>query len=315
MGEKGYLSAILIKLRDPGEKQAVIDGLQRLLPADVTVQSPARRTQQVDIMLAAFRLNLTALSLVSLMVGMFFVGNSAAASVVRRRVSLGILRALGTGRPMILAMVLVEAAISGLIGSVLGVLISPLIASILAAPVAQTVTALYLPVDAHGGWPTPLEALAGMVAGVLASLVAAWIPARQAAAVDPTKVLHPGTAPEIFPIPALPSAFCGVVSGPARGTIDFLHGKVAQKTRALERGEGIALSESLGRRLKLGPGDTLVLYGPKGPLVLPVIDLYRDYTSRPRHCDDRGGLFCQGVGGPRGALSGDRACTRNARHD
>ena len=448
VGEPGYLSAILIKLRNPGEKQDVINRLQRLLPANVTVQPPARRTQQVDIMLAAFRLNLTALSLVSLMVGMFFVGNSAAASVVRRRVSLGILRALGTDRPMILGMVLVEAAISGLIGSVLGVLISPLIAGILAAPVAQTVTALYLPVDAHGGWPSPLEALAGIVAGVLASLVAAWIPARQAAAVDPTKVLHPGTAPEIFPMPARPLAFCGlgvlllgflcslgalfggvallgfgaaffvlagfslmvpmvalasagllrrllarprwtrgaifrialeqtmrslhrtaptiaalaaaaamtvgisvmihsfrgsviawtgrtltadlfiapaanellglehtmpetaadwwrkrpsvsavgtfrevearsdkgeqvtlgVVSGPARGSIDFLHGKVAQKTRALERGEGIALSESLGRRLKLGPGDKLVLSGPKGPLALSVIDLYRDYT-------------------------------------
>jgi EpsI family protein len=49
-----------------------------------------------------------------------------------------------------------------------------------------------------------------MVAGVLAALVAAWIPARQAASVDPTKVLHPGTAPEIFPMPALPLALCGV---------------------------------------------------------------------------------------------------------
>ncbi len=448
VGEPGYLSAILIKLRDPGEKQEVTERLRRLLPEDVTVQPPARRTQQVDIMLAAFRLNLTALSLVSLMVGMFFVGNSAAASVVRRRVSLGILRALGTSRPMILTMVLVEAALSGFIGSLLGILASPVIAGILAAPVAQTVTALYLPVDAHGGWPSPLEAIAGMVAGVLAALVAAWIPAQQAASVDPTKVLHPGTAPEIFPMPALPLAcwgagvlllgfICslgalygglallgfgaaffvlagfslmvplvtvvaagllrsvlarpllsrgvilrialeqtmrslhrtaptiaalaaaasmtvgisvmihsfrgsvitwtgrtltadlfiapaanellglahtmpetatewwrkqpsvsavgtfrevearsvegaqvtlGVVSGPARGSIDFLHGEVAKKTRALERGEGVALSESLGRRLKLGTGDKLVLSGPKGPLTLPVVDLYRDYT-------------------------------------
>ncbi len=448
VGESGYLSAILIKLRDPAEKQAVTERLQQLLPQDVTVQPPARRTQQVDIMLAAFRLNLTALSLVSLMVGMFFVGNSAAASVVRRRVSLGILRALGTSRPMILAMVLVEAALSGCIGSLLGILASPLIAGILAAPVAQTVTALYLPVDAHGGWPSPLEAVAGIVAGILAALVAAWIPAQQAAAVDPTKVLHPGTAPEIFPMPALPLAcwgagvlllgcLCslgalyggvallgfgaaffvlagfslmvplvavaaagllrrvlarpllargailrialeqtmrslhrtaptiaalaaaaamtvgisvmihsfrgsvitwtgrtltadlfiapaanellglehtmpetatewwrkqpavsavgtfrevetrsvegaqvtlGVISGPARGSIDFLHGEVTKKTKALGRGEGVALSESLARRLKLGPGDKLVLSGPRGPLTLNVIDLYRDYT-------------------------------------
>ena len=70
----------------------------------------------------------------------------------------------------------------------------------------------------------------------------------------------------------------GVISGPARGSIDFLHGEVTKKTKALGRGEGVALSESLARRLKLGPGDKLVLSGPRGPLTLNVIDLYRDYT-------------------------------------
>jgi putative ABC transport system permease protein len=70
----------------------------------------------------------------------------------------------------------------------------------------------------------------------------------------------------------------GVVSGPARGSIDFLHGDISKKTAALEHGEGIALSESLARRLKLGPGETLLLAGPRGNLSFHVIDLYRDYT-------------------------------------
>ena len=136
------------------------------------------------------------------MVGMFFVGNTAAASVVRRRVSLGILRAVGTGKGTIITMVLMEAAACGLIGSAMGVLLSPVLAGLLAAPVAQTVTALYLPVDAHGGWPSLGEMTAGIAAGIGASLIAAWIPARQASSVDPTRVLHPGAAPEIFPMPA-----------------------------------------------------------------------------------------------------------------
>lgn len=448
LGTQGQLTAILIKLTAPGEEGQVIEHLKLLLPADVTIAPPSRRTHQVDIMLSAFTLNLTALSLVSLMVGMFFVGNTAAAAVVRRRVAHGILRAIGTSKLTILSMVLVEAGVCGLLGSLFGVMMAPLLAGVLAAPVAQTVTALYLPVDAHGGWPTALEALAGIVAGVSAALVAAWIPARQAAGVDPSRVLHPGAAPEIFPMPSgmlafygagtlllavllslislnggpallgFGAAFCvlagfslmvpqitmmltsvvrkiihsrqiaggvvvrialeqslrslhriaptiaalaaavamtvgisvmihsfrgsvlawadrtlqadlfiapasnellglahtlptqaaswwreqasvrdvatfreeetrtvngeqvtlGVVSGAARGEVDFLHGDAKAKVAALTRGEGIALSESLGQRLHLKQGDTLHLAGPNGPLNLPVLDLYRDYT-------------------------------------
>jgi putative ABC transport system permease protein len=448
LGSPGRLTAILIKLRSPEDKLNVMESIRRMLPADVTIEPPARRTRQVDIMLSAFTLNLTALSLVSLMVGIFFVGNSAAAAVVRRRVMLGILRAVGTPKGFILGMVLAEAALCGTVGSLLGILASPLLAGLLAAPVAQTVTALYLPVDAHGGWPSFPEAAAGMAAGVVAALVAALIPARQAAGVDPTRVLHPGAAPEIFPMPsrrlamlgvvslllawifslaalngglsvlgfgaaflvligaslmvplvtagfiraiqmflhgktpaglalvrisleqtlrsmhrtaptiaALAAAAAmtvgisvmihsfrgsviawtgrtltadlfiapaanellglqhtlpegtiswwkkqsmvsavgtfreaevrtpegeqvtlGVVSGPARGAIDFLHGDVSKKTSVLDRGDGVALSESLARRLRLGPGEMLRLKSPRGILSFPIIDLYRDYT-------------------------------------
>ena len=70
----------------------------------------------------------------------------------------------------------------------------------------------------------------------------------------------------------------GVIDGPARGEIDFLGGDGVRKSAELARGSGVALSESLGRRLSLGPGDTITLQAPDGPLTLPVIDLYRDYT-------------------------------------
>lgn len=447
VGRQGEVSAILIRLTDPTRREEVTARLKTLLPQDVTVEPPARRSREVDIMLSAFRLNLSALSLVSLLVGMFFVGNSAAAAVVRRRVSLGILRAVGTGRREISVMILAEAALSGLAGALLGVLASPLLASVMAAPVAKTVTALYLPVEVQGGWPTLAEALAGIAAGIAAALAAAWIPARQAARVDPARVLHPGSAPEIFPLPAVRlslwgiallacalflslgalyggpallgfgSAFLvlagfslmvpavmtgtarllrlsggrhhpaaavprlaleqtmrslhrtaptvaalaaaaamtvgisvmihsfrgsvlawadrtlvadlfiapasnellglehtipekaagwwasrpgvasvgtfreveartvagqpvtlGVVSGRARGEVDFLHGDVAAKTAALREGGCTAVSESLARRLRLAPGDLLELAGPRGPVRLRVLDLYRDYT-------------------------------------
>lgn len=446
-GRTGEISAILIRLTDAARRDEVAAKMRSLLPGDVSVEPPARRARQVDIMLSAFRLNLTALSLVSLLVGMFFVGNSAAAAVVRRRVSLGILRAVGTGRREITTMVLTESALSGLTGALLGVLASRPLAAVMAAPVATTVTALYMPVDSHGGWPTLTEALAGIAAGLLAALAAAWIPARHASRVDPTRVLHPGSAPEVFSlrssrlagfgavflvialasslgalhggpallgfgaaflvlagfslmvpavmtgvaqllrwtgslhgslgmmprlaleqtmrslhrtaptvaalaaavamtvgisvmihsfrgsvlvwtdrtltadlfiapaanellglehtIPEKASAWwasrpavaavgtfreveartaggepvtLGVVEGPARGAIDFLNGNGAAKKAELEAGGCTAVSESLATRLRMKPGDTLDLKGPRGPVRLKVIDLYRDYT-------------------------------------
>ena len=470
LGTKGKLTAILLRMKKSADRNAVTERLRKALPATATVEPPAGRTKQVEVMLSAFRMNLTALSLVSLLVGMFFVGNAAAADVIRRRVSLGILRAVGVGRPMILGMVLAEAMLCGLIGAVIGIAVAPLLARMLAVPIAQTVTALYLPVEFRGGLPSLWEGAAGVVAGVGASLIAAWIPARQAAGVDPIRVLHPGAAPEIFSMPAdrlvvggvaaLAAAFLlslgalhgglpllgfgaamlvlvgfslfvpavtillagclrllqpllpggsllrlaadqslrslyrtaptiaslavavsmmvgisvmihsfrgsviawvgrtltadlfiapaanevvglvhtlpagsaawwekrpgvnavgtfrefevrsregeavtlGVISGPARGSIDFLHGEGVRKTRDLFLGKGVALSESLARRLKLGPGGGLVLATPQGSMQMRVLDIYRDYT-RDRGMALMGADFFRRVWGEQGIHS------------
>ena len=49
-------------------------------------------------MLAAFHLNLTALSWVALVVGLFLVYNTVTISVIARRSEIGMLRALGVTR-------------------------------------------------------------------------------------------------------------------------------------------------------------------------------------------------------------------------
>ena len=87
------------------------------LPDGLTAGRPARRGQQVERMLAAFHLNLTALSWVALVVGLFLVYNTVTISVIARRDEIGVLRALGVTRAQVLALFLGEAAVLGLAGA------------------------------------------------------------------------------------------------------------------------------------------------------------------------------------------------------
>ena len=71
-------------------------------------------------MLAAFQLNLSALSMVSLLVAVFLVFNTVSTSVARRRTEIGIIRALGVTRAGVRLMFLGEALLYAVPGVLLG---------------------------------------------------------------------------------------------------------------------------------------------------------------------------------------------------
>ena len=99
LGRRGTLDSISLRLTKGSDPAKIATELQKGLPPDVTVAAPAQRGEQVEKMLAGFQLNLQAMSLVSLLVGMFLIYNTIEASVVRRRSEIGILRSLGVTPP------------------------------------------------------------------------------------------------------------------------------------------------------------------------------------------------------------------------
>ena len=72
-------------------------------------------------MLRSFHVNLTALSLIALIVGMFLIYNSTTIAVVQRRPGAGILRALGVPRRRLFLLMLSEAFGTALLAALLGV--------------------------------------------------------------------------------------------------------------------------------------------------------------------------------------------------
>ncbi len=136
-------------------------------------------------MTAAFRLNLTILSLLALLVGGYLVFQALDGIVIRRREEISILRCLGVTAGSIQMAFLVEAALLGALAGAAGVLLGWAGAQGAVRGVAVTMTALYGASSANYSALTMSELLLGVGLSVGTSLVAACLPARAAAATPP----------------------------------------------------------------------------------------------------------------------------------
>ncbi len=193
LARRGTLDSISLRLAEGADPQKIAAALREKLPPDVTVAAPAQRGEQVGKMLSGFQLNLQAMSLVSLLVGMFLIYNTIEASVIRRRYEIGILRSLGVTRGEVRALFLGEAAVLGLLGIALGMVGGYFLARALIGTVAETISSLYVLLSVREIVVAPWIWLSALLLGLFSVLAAAWLPARAAAAMNPVETLHHGT--------------------------------------------------------------------------------------------------------------------------
>jgi putative ABC transport system permease protein len=192
LGLQGQLTSILIQVESGEPADAVAQRINSVLPPHLRTHRPAQRSAQLDEMLHSFRLNLNALSLVSLLVGAFLIHNTIAASVVRSRTEIGILRAIGASQWDIRCLFLGEALLYGIIGSCLGIVAGYAGASLLLREVSRTISSLYLLTAVEHVVLAPLVAGTALFLGLACVLVAAWMPAAEAANTHPSQVLASG---------------------------------------------------------------------------------------------------------------------------
>lgn len=183
-GRLGRIDRIELLLPD-----ADVERLVSQLPEGLRLETVAARAGTMAEMTAAFRLNLAALSLLALVVGLFLIYNTMTFSVVQRRSMFGTLRCLGATRGEVFSLVLVEAALVGLIGSALGVLLGALLGQGAVRLVTQTVNDLFFVLTVRGVQIPPDSLVKGLVVGLGATLIAAAPPAWEAASVPPRAAL------------------------------------------------------------------------------------------------------------------------------
>jgi putative ABC transport system permease protein len=189
LGMVGHLSHIDLI----AETEAELDSIQAILPSGVKVEAAEAQKNAVKQMTAAFQLNLTALSLLALVVGMFLIYNTVTFSVIQRRPMFGILRCLGVTPGQLGILILGESAVLSLLGSVLGVGLGILLGRSIVGLITQTINDFYFVVSVQQVTVSQQTLVKGIVIGVSAAIFASLIPALEAMRTSPQGTLQRST--------------------------------------------------------------------------------------------------------------------------
>jgi putative ABC transport system permease protein len=171
------------------QPEVPVDSLQGLLQdrlgPGVRVDRPSFRNAAVEKMLRSFQVNLTALSMIALFVGMFLIYNTLSSAVVERRKDIASLRVIGADRLTIASIFLAEGIVVGAVGTLLGIPLGLGLARVTLHIVSQTLVSLYLVVAIERLVVTPEIVFSALGIGVLASVVSVALPVREAVRVRP----------------------------------------------------------------------------------------------------------------------------------
>ena len=182
-----------IRAKDGVSVEDCRKAIQAQLGPGFEVGPPSSRTEHFAALMQSYTLATQVSSLFALVVGMFIIYNSFAIAVTHRRSEIGILRALGATQKQVRRVFLMESALAGLVGSLLGAVIGMAGAQALASTMGDLTQAMVGVAQRTSEIVIkPWLLVAAILFGVVTSIVAAWIPARNASGVDPVQALQKG---------------------------------------------------------------------------------------------------------------------------
>ena len=191
-GAAGQLSRIDLIVGEDEAGRALLARVARALPPGAELVAAGARAGTTAQMIRAFQWNLTALSLLALVVGMFLIYQTMTFSVVQRRPLIGSLRAIGVTRGEIFTLVMGEALLIGVAGTAAGLGLGLGMARGLLALVTRTINDLYFVLAVRDVALDPLALGKGLALGVGATLLAALAPAIEATGAPPRVVMSRG---------------------------------------------------------------------------------------------------------------------------
>ncbi|MEZ5991496.1 MAG: ABC transporter permease [Planctomycetota bacterium] len=185
--ELGYPRALVL-VDDPENAPAVE---QELRDMGYTAFSVASVLKQVETMLTVITVIIAFLTGIALIVSTLGIVNTMITSVLERTREIGIYKAVGATNGQVMAIFLTESAIIGLVGGLLGLGIA-LLLMLPGDVIASSMIAEKAAIPYKGNvFVVPAWlAVAGPTMGAVTAVLAAIVPARRAARIDPVKALR-----------------------------------------------------------------------------------------------------------------------------
>src|SRR6202166_4112452 len=206
--QTGRLNRIDLRLSEGIDVEAFRRALGQHLPAGVLAVAPQVERDRAVTVTRAYRVNLNMLALVALWTGAFLVFSTQSLSVLRRRRSLALLRALGVTRGQLQRALIGEGAALGVAGSCLGIILGVLFAAaVLRFLTGDLGNGQLRAVGASIG-AAPLPTFAVFMMGTVCGSIGAWLPARAAARQPPARTLKGGDGD--YAVVARQSKYTGV---------------------------------------------------------------------------------------------------------
>ncbi|MGX2039928.1 ABC transporter permease [Methylocaldum sp. MU1018] len=219
----------LVLSGDPGEVQK----LKNLLPENAVLIDAAGRNTATARMSQAFEINLKAMSLMALLVGLFLIYNTMTFAVLQRRPLLANLRIVGVTRGQVMSEILLESGLLGLVGSLLGLMLGLVAAHGLLEQITRTISDMYFVVTVTAFSLSPAALLRSLAIGILASVLAALPAALDAASTPPIRAQRRSglerSVRRWLPKLASSGLMCGMLGGfllswPSAGLISAIGG-------------------------------------------------------------------------------------------
>lgn len=140
-------------------------------------KSKSKTTEQ---MVESFQINLTAVSLLALVVGSYLIYNTMSFSVVRRKKTIGIYKAVGVSSRQIFSIIILESVLLGFFGTILGILMGFFLAKGLILIVSSTLNDLYFAITVNSVETDIYSVFKGLLLGMGASVFAGIKPSFDA---------------------------------------------------------------------------------------------------------------------------------------
>jgi len=187
-GMGNSVNVILVKVNDLFRSDEVADRIQSLVPYEA--RSWSREYPSFVSSLTVQAASAYLISGFSLIASSFAIASVLIVSVLQKSKQIGILKSIGATNSQILRVFTLEGLAIAFAGSISGAIVGSLIVYLISLPLQSTARPGHVPDQLFPVALLPAYIFGAMIAAIIATVVAAWFPARRAAKMNPVDVMR-----------------------------------------------------------------------------------------------------------------------------